>query len=258
MSSACDTLTSWLSSNRLRLNISKTQYIWLGTRQQLSKLDLLSLSEEFPHLSFSTSVRDLGVILDQELSFSKHISSLSRACYYQLRQLRVVARSLSSSSASALVHAFVCSRLDYCSALYVGLPQLCLNSLTRVLRSAARLVGGIPRHGHVSSYMLDDLHWLPLLQRIFYRLSCIAWRCVHALGPSYLCEFFVSVSASYGRRSLRSASHGNIQVPFARLATMQKRSFSVVGAVGPTTWNDLPMNLRLIPLDSSTSFFRRL
>ena len=129
------------SSNRLRLNSSKTQYIWLGTRQQLAKLDLASLATDFPHVTFSTSVRDLGVILDQELTFSEHIQKLSRACFYQLRQLRVVARSLSFSSASMLTHAFVCSRLDYCSSLYVGLPQVRLNCLNRVLRSAARLVG---------------------------------------------------------------------------------------------------------------------
>src|SRR3984885_12866240 len=51
--------------------------------------------------------------------------------------------------------------------------------------------------------MLDDLHWLPLQQRIQFRLSCIAWRCVQALAPSYLCELF-AVPATLGHRSLRS------------------------------------------------------
>ena len=165
---ATDTLTAWLSSNRLRLNPSKTQYIWLGTRQQLAKLDLAFLAAEFPQVPFSTSVQDLGVILDQELSFSKHISMLSRACYYQLRQLRVVARSLSFSAASTLVHAFVCSRLDYCSSLYTGFPQARINSLLRVQRSAARLVGGCSRFSHVSAFMRDDFHWLPLQQHILF------------------------------------------------------------------------------------------
>ena len=134
----------------LCLSIIYLIYIWLGTHQQLSKLDLLRLSDEFPLLTFSTSVRDLGVILDQELSFTKHISLLSRSCYYHLRQLRVVSRSLSVSSATALVHAFVCCRLDYCSSLYIGLPLVRTNCLVRVLRSAARLVGGLSRYSHVS------------------------------------------------------------------------------------------------------------
>jgi hypothetical protein len=250
-----DILTDWLSSNRLRLNSSKTQYIWLGTRQQLAKLDLASLSNAFPHISFSSSVRDLGIILDQELSFSKHISTLSRTCFYQLRQLRVVARSLSFSAASALVHAFISSRLDYCSSLYVGLPQVRLNSLIRVQRSAARLVGGFSRFDHVSSFMKDILHWLPLQQRILFRVSSIVWHCILGQAPSYLCELFILVSTFLGRLSLRSATRGDFLVPFARTSTMQRCAFSVVG---PSVWNDLPPALRLLPRDSSGSFYSRL
>src|SRR6218665_3460148 len=104
MSHATDALNAWMSSNRLLLNPHKTQYIWLGTRQQL---DSESLSAEFPTFLFSTSVRDLGVILDQELSFGEHITALTRSYYYHLPPLpvhsRFVSRSLSSSSASTLV-----------------------------------------------------------------------------------------------------------------------------------------------------------
>jgi hypothetical protein len=255
MSNACESLTAWLSSNRLRLNSSKTQYIWLGTHQQLSKLDLLRLSDEFPLLTFSTSVRDLGVILDQELSFTKHISLLSRSCYYHLRQLRVVSRSLSVSSATALVHAFVCCRLDYCSSLFIGLPLVRTNCLVRVLRFAARLVGGLSRYSHVSKFMLDDLHWLPLQQRIIFRLACIARCCALDLGPTYLCELFVKTSVTLGNRSLRSSARGDIRIPFARTATMQKRAFSVVG---PTVWNDIPSTIRSLPSVSFCSFSRQL
>src|SRR6218665_605271 len=82
------------------------QYIWFGTRQQLDKLDLVALSLEFPTFVFSTSVRDLGVILDQELSFVQHITALTRSCFYHLRQLRLVSRSLSASSTATLVHCY--------------------------------------------------------------------------------------------------------------------------------------------------------
>src|SRR6218665_1411820 len=69
------------------------------------------------------------------------------SCYYQLRQLRVVSRSLSPAAASTLVHAFVVSHLDYCSAIYEGLPICRLKCLDRVLRTAAHLVGRIPKFG---------------------------------------------------------------------------------------------------------------
>src|SRR6218665_364386 len=95
-------------------------------------------------LVFCDNVRDLGIILDQELNFSAHINQLTRSCYYQLRQLRTVSRSLSHDAAAILVHAFVTSRLDHCCSVLVGLPLTMTARLDRVLRSAARLIGGCP------------------------------------------------------------------------------------------------------------------
>src|SRR6218665_3337893 len=93
--------------------------------------------------------------------YSIHLYRLSRDCYYQLRQLRTVARSLTATAAITLVHAFITLRLDYCSTLYTGLPACRLSCLERVMRSAARLIGKIQKFDHVTRYMLDVLHWLP-------------------------------------------------------------------------------------------------
>src|SRR6218665_4010689 len=82
------------------------------------------------------------VMLDSELTFSHHINLIARKCYYQLRQLRVVSRSPTHQSRLTLVHAFVTSRSDCCCSLLAGLPLGTLARLGRVLRSAARLVGG--------------------------------------------------------------------------------------------------------------------
>src|SRR6218665_1584382 len=232
-----------------------SQYIWLGTLQQLDKLDNESLSAEIPTFLFSTSVRDLGVILDQELSFTEHITALTRSCYYHLRQLRVVSRSLSSSSASTLAHAFIANRLDYCFPFYCGLPQVRLRPLNGVLREAARMIGGVPKFGHISDYMRDVLHWLPVQQRIHYRISYIVWHCVLGDAPSYLLELLILTSACSGLRSLRSASKGDFLVPRARNATRQKKAFSIVG---PSVWHGFPSELRFLPRDLTSSFYKLL
>src|SRR6218665_3189013 len=123
--------------------------------------------------TFSSTVRDLGVTLDQELALAPHIHSLRCACYYQLRQLLTVSRSLTSAAAATFVHSFVTTRLDYCSSLYIGLPATRLNCLNRVLRSAARLIGRVSKFDHISAYMRDVLHWLPLRQRIEFRVAVL-------------------------------------------------------------------------------------
>ena len=103
-------------------------------------LNLDDLANKFPSYTFSATARDLGVLLllDQELTFAPHLRRFSRDCYCQLRQLSTVARSLTSSGATTLVHAFIISRIDYCSTLYTGLPACRLSCLERMLRSVAR------------------------------------------------------------------------------------------------------------------------
>ena len=75
---------------------------------------------------------------------------LSRDCFYQLHQLRTVARSLTASATSILIHAFITSRIDYCCSLYAGFPSVRLGFLNRFMRSAAAFVGRISKLGHVS------------------------------------------------------------------------------------------------------------
>src|SRR6218665_1948794 len=113
-------LNSWMSSNRLSLNSAKTQLIWFVTPQQLLKLDHALLSDRFPHFTFHTTVRDLGVTLDSALTFSQHISNLTRSSYFQLKRLRTICKAVSVPIFTSIVHAFVCSRIDYCNSLLIG------------------------------------------------------------------------------------------------------------------------------------------
>src|SRR6218665_1918998 len=118
----------------------------------------------------------------------------------------MVSRSLSPAAAFTLVHAFVVSRLDYCSAIYKGLPICRLKSLDRVLRTAVRFVGRIPRFGRVSGYMPDVLHWLSYPQRIVYRVAAIVRRCMEGLAPLYLREQCCPTVTIERRISLRSSA----------------------------------------------------
>jgi len=81
---------------------------------QLAKLDLAAIAASFPHIAFLVTVRDLGV----KLTFAPHIN---RLCYYQLRTIRTIFRSLTSAATAALVHTFVAARLDYSPRLSNGL-----------------------------------------------------------------------------------------------------------------------------------------
>src|SRR6218665_398525 len=91
-------------------------------------------------------------------------------------------------------------------------------------------------------HMRDVLHWLPFPQRNSSRIASLVWRCLSGWAPSsYLCELCRPLCSCAGRRTLRSSVHGNLVVLLARFATMQTRSFSVVGPIIST---ELPIDLR--------------
>ena len=98
------------------------------------------------------------------------------------------------------------------------------------------------KYDHITSTLRDDLHWLPIRQRILHKLSTIVYKYIHGAAPSYLTNLCVPVAANTSRRYLRSATHGDLQVPRTRTVTHGPRSFAVSG---PTIWNTLPSTLRV-------------
>ncbi len=67
----------------------------------------------------SSTVKNLGVILDSKLSFENHISNVTKTAFFHLRNIAKLRNMLSVSDAEKLVHAFMTSRLDYCNALHL-------------------------------------------------------------------------------------------------------------------------------------------
>jgi len=76
------------------MNVGKTEFIWLGTRQQLAKLSVLPLQIKNQIIMPVDKVRDLGVIIDSKLTMESHTANVVRGCFYQLRQLQSIRRLL--------------------------------------------------------------------------------------------------------------------------------------------------------------------
>ena len=233
-SSCVSELNDWMASNRLQLNPSKTEIIWLGTARLLRDCPMGQQCIAGAIVKPSTQVRDLGVMVDNELSLTAHINQLTRSCYYYIRQLRSIRRSLTTDS--ALVLALIHSRLDYCNGVLAGLPVHQINQLQSVQRAAARLVLRLPARSSLSNLMTSELHWLPYPQRITFKLCIFAYKCNHGMAPSYLSDLCVRLANVPGRSNLRSASNGDLLIPRINKGRMGARGFSYAC---PTAWNSL-------------------
>ena len=99
-----------------------------------------------------------------------------------------------------------------------------------------------------------DLHWLPVRQRIQYKLGTLVFKCLRRMAPSYLADMCTPVSSTTGRQHLRSAARHDLTIPRSRLARYGSRSLATSG---PSTWNSLPLTVRDMSL-TFTGFCSRL
>lgn len=254
--SACvEAVGSWMASNRLRLNPSKTELIWLGASRYVRQCPTGPLLVAGSPISPSTQVRDLGVVVDSELSLMAHVNRVTSVCYYNIRQLRALRRSLTTDAVHSLVRALVLSRLDYCNGILANAPVGLYNKLQSVLRSAARLVLRLPRRASVTLAMRDRLHWLAFPQRVTFKLCVMAYKSLHGLLPPYLARMCTGVQTVPARARLRSAASGHMTVPDFHMSTVGPRGFYYAC---PVAWNSLPHELTADSSLSLASFRRKL
>ena len=175
-----------MRASRLWLNPQKTQLIWLGSRQQLDKLNITDVQLLSTTLHPQSTVCSLGVILDSQLTMSSHITNLCRSGYYQLRQLRGMIQSLTPDTTKTLVHAFISSRLDYCNSLLSGIANQQLKRLQSVQNAAAHLVTGTRRSDHITP---DGVEGPPLAASLAVHTvqnGDASDKCLNERAPEYL------------------------------------------------------------------------
>ena len=120
MVNACTkALQSWLLQNGLCLNPEKSEAILVGTRFQLQKVDCVSVKVADCDIPLRTTMRNLGVVIDNKLSLDQHVDALCRSAQFHIRALRHIRGSLSTEVARCVAASIVGSRLDYCNGSVV-------------------------------------------------------------------------------------------------------------------------------------------
>ncbi len=122
----------------------------------------------------SKTARNLGVVIDNKLNFTEHITKTARSCRSALYNIKKIRPFLSEHATQLLVQALVLSRLDYCNALLAGLPANSIKPL-QLIQNAARLIFNEPKRTHVTPLFIT-LHWLP-----------IAAQCINVCLQNHLC-----------------------------------------------------------------------
>ena len=180
----------WAKSNFLKLNNSKTKVMCLSSKNcKIVKPKSINVMGE--DISVEKAVKYLGVWLDENLSMSKQVSCLCSQGYLTLRNLWHMSSKVTNIRLrTKLVNTNIISKLNYCNAVYVGLPKKQLHKLDKLLKSSARFIFKICGRKNFQNVsitpFLQKLKFLPMRYRSQFKINLLVYKSLNNQGPSYL------------------------------------------------------------------------
>jgi len=102
-----DAISNWTASNRLGLNPDKTEFMWCAAGRMQHHCDMSTFVLGDVQIDPQSKIDLLVVILDSDLSMSSQVNRARSTCFYQLRRLKSIRRSLPDMAAKTLITALV-------------------------------------------------------------------------------------------------------------------------------------------------------
>ena len=242
LESCVNDIKTWMGTNMLKLNGDKTEFMVIRSKRGNMRVQTPNFIIGDSIIQPSVSVRNIGITFDQHMSGVCHITNICRSLYFNIRKIGRIRKYLTNEATKLLVHASVTSRLDYGNSLLYGLPETQIKRLQKAQNTAARLILRVSPRESISC-TLKELHWLPVRERISYKILLLTFKALIGQAPSYLQQL---VSKKPCTRSLRG-NQGMLQHPPDTRKSLKSCGDRTYSAAAPSLWNKLPEELRQSP-----------
>jgi hypothetical protein len=177
-----DQVALWAASNLLKLNANKTVFTVFRGRQVT--IPPVHLNLDGQDISASPSIKVLGVIFDESMSFADHADFIAKKVTGFLQMLALRRNKLPRSTLTLLVNAYVSSRLSYCLAALSS--SSVIRAKFQLLQNyAVRTIFGLSKFSHVS-YLRKHLQWLTIEELGDIKLGVFAFKAIYGKTPDYL------------------------------------------------------------------------
>ena len=230
-------ISYWMRQYRLSLNVSKTKFMLIGSKQRLRNVGNVGISLNGEPVECVENFKYLGIILDQQLHFHSHIEHIVNKVTNKLGLLYKTRTLFDEKTALMLYKALITPHLDYGCLLYEIAPEYQLKRLQVIQNAAARLI--LSAQPDTPIYQLHErLHLDTLATRRSKTMVKVTYSCLHDKEPHYLYDKLKPVN--HGGRHTRACESGLLQVPRTK-SNYGKMAFAFRG---PVQWNITKMELK--------------
>ena len=243
-------IKNWMRDNFLCLNEEKTEVLLFASKSNQDKLSIPVIKVGENDIHPTEQAKNIGFMFDTLMDGKAQVKQICKSAWFQVRNIGRIRNYLDEKATKTLVHAFITSRIDMNNCLLLGLPDNLINKIQMLQNAAARLIMRLPKHSHISS-TLEELHWLPVPQRIIYKTILMVFKALNDKAPDYIKDMLILKSNA--NHALRSNDSNLFIVPKSKSVRYGDRNFK---NVAPKLWNQLPAIIR--HCDNMTTFKRLL
>ena len=236
MEKCIDEIRTFLHENKLCNNGDKTEFMIIGSKNNLQKLEANSITVNNIQIKAVDKVKNLGVIFDKAMTMEKQVNSMCKKAFFNIKNIAHVRKSLNKEDTKTAIHALVTPHLDYGNALLYGTNKKLVDKLQVAQNSAARLIERLRKYDRIS-HVRKDLHWLPVQARIKFKILNMTWKALNNESPMYMQDL---LTLSTSGLNLRSNHKMLLKIPRSH-TKYGERAFS---SMAPVLWNSLPYHLR--------------
>ena len=221
-------------------NPEKTNFLMVGTQQLLHRLQSeISISFLGKEITPVSSAKDLGIILDNNLTYDQHIHQLTSLCMTKLCQINRVKNSYDRDSLCTIISALVLSKLFYCSTVWSNRTATNIKKLQAVQNFTCRIITKTKKFEQITP-ALRQIKWLPVNEHLHYRDTIMTFRCMKGLSPTYLCE------PLRRRKYHNTRNRESLDIPPSKTKSGQRRFLHRTVNI----WNNLDKDFKQLSLPS--------
>ena len=228
-------LHQWLLANRLSLNVAKTEFMIIGSRQRLLVHDNehIRIEIDVKTIKRVNETKSLGLQIDEHLTWARHVENISKKIASAIGALKRIRQFIDTNTALKIYGALIQPHFDYCSSVWDGLNITLNDKLQKLQNRAARVITK-SQYDASSRNLFSKLGWDSLLTRRKKHKAILMFKTINDLTPFYLHELFESRSTGY---NLRNSEH-TLFVPKPR-TNYGKRSFSYSEVIYGTIYHKM-------------------